>query len=212
MNLKLQWLQPGEPVQGPTLCFSFDSPQALFASPERALEIEWLKTGEAIRSNHILAISGLGVSGFSPDFTYWEKGELEDGTRRYVYPLFNDPALPFRAGLTLHATRGTWSSLPHEFEARDALLSRPASFYEQFAFITEEPWMGGVVKRNGFLFDPEGNPEKVNDILNVRDRDIVSIPLGAHPVSGDPGVKIGYFWVYWGNLEGREKFTKDKAL
>lgn len=229
MNLKLQWLNPGDKVDDFALCFGFDTTQGafgLFADPERNTEVVWLKAGDKVESAHNLVIAGVGATRCNPDFTRWEKGELEGGTARHVYPLLNDPSLPFRAGLTLHATKGTWSSLPHEFEREEILLPRPMPFFEKFAYITEEPGGWGIQTRIGHLFEdkyPLEGQAWVNDAVTIRDRDILSIPLGSHPVCFGPGVRGGYFWIFDSHNAGcpsatlsitgkREKFTKDKAL
>lgn len=225
MNLKLQWMKYGEPVQNLALSFGFASSYALFANPEQALKVDWLEEGNETRHEHNLVILAPGIFGYQPDFTKWDKGDLADGTARYVYPLFNDPSLPFRAGLTIHATKGTWSSLPHEFEREEILTPRPMPFREWFAYVTEEPGGQGVQLRIGHLFGEDeewGTGEYmrfINDMVTVRDRDIVEIPLGSHPVTALGGTKLGYFWLYTSSgpmaqtvMGMREKFTKDKAL
>lgn len=223
MNLKVQWMNRGDVVRDYALIFGFNSSQELFADPKKNLRVDWAETpfnGYELAYQNSLVITGFGE--IDPpddlDFILWEKGELEDGTRRYVYPLFNDPALPFRAGLTLHATKGTWSSLPHEFEREEILTPRPMPFYEKFAYVTQEPGGWGIQTRIGHLFTdyhPLELTEQrwVNDTVTIRDRDIIDIPLGSHSFTAGPGVLAGYFWVYWGdNLDSRQKFTKDKAL
>ena len=48
----------------------------------------------------------------------------------------------------------------------------------------------------------------INDVVIVKDRDICSIPLGSHPVSGGPGVVMAYFWIYaCEDLSLMEKFS-----
>lgn len=236
MNIKLQWMGKGEDVGGydvgPVLVFGFDNAKNLFDGPlSENLETMWVtgkdgdRTAKLARDNN-LVITGFGnVAPIDPTFTKWSKGEPENGTHRYVYPLFNDPALPFRAGLTLHAAKGTWSSLPHEFEREEILTPRPMPFREWFAYISEEPGGQGLQLRIGHLFQDNqewGTSEYisfVNDVVQVRDRDIVEIPLGSHPVTALPGVKIGYFWLYTSagpvaqvTMGQREKFQGDKAL
>lgn len=238
MNIKLQWMGKGEVVKEPALIFAFDNVGNLFkGNLEDELIVGWhLPPFESLsleldRPNN-LVITGFGnVAPVEPTFTKWPKGEPENGTHRYVYPLFNDPALPFRAGLTLHAAKGTWSSLPHEFEREEILTPRPMPFYEKFAYITAEPGGWGIQTRIGHLFEAPPDavglldlPHRIdapnrdmtvdwiNDAVVIRDRDILDIPLGSHPVTMGPGILGGYFWIYWGSLEGREKFTKDKAL
>jgi hypothetical protein len=238
MDLNLKWLQPGESVDDFAFCFGFDDTKALFADPSHALDVDWLKGGDTVKSTHNLVILGVGATRCSPDFTRWDKGELEDGTRRYVYPILNHPSLPFRAGLTIHVTKGTWSSLPHEFEREEILLPRPMPFYEKVAYVTEEPGGWGIQTRIGHLYGgPRVEPLRqdyyydfgdrdshwVNDTVTIRDRDILDIPLGSHPVCFGPGLRGGYFWIFDSHNAGcpsvttlitgkREKFQGDKAL
>lgn len=226
--MKLQWLPPNEIVDTPAVAFGFDTVEQLISGQ---LTISWLNEGGSPARLHNLIIAESGVSGEALGRAVIEatkaplvkhrKGKLVDGTARDVYPIFNDPALPFRAGLTVHAARGTWSSLPHAFEAAEILTPRPMPFYEQFAYVTDPPGGWGVQVRIGHLyqeFTPIGSyPLRqdvaedysvnfTNDAVVIRDRDILDIPLGSHPASGGPNCRLCYFWLYYGSLEGREKY------
>lgn len=233
--MKLQWLSQNEIVDTPVIAFGFDTVDQLISGQ---LTISWLGVGGSPARLHNLIIAESGVSGEALGKAVIEatkaplrkhrKGRLTDGTARDVYPIFNDPALPFRAGLTVHAARGTWSSLPHAFEAAEILTPRPMPFFEQFAYVTDPPGGWGVQVRIGHLYATPGvvgsytigssgesdqvQPnedyyhEWVKDTVIVRDRDILDIPLGSHPASGGPNCRLCYFWLYWGSLEGREKF------
>ena len=218
--MKLEWLKQGELVDTPAICFGFDSVDQLIKGQ---LTISWLGAGGSPVRLHNLVIAESGVSGevlgkavieaTKAPLVKHRKGRLIDGTARDVYPIFNDPALPFRAGLTVHAARGTWSSLPHAFEAAEILTPRPMPFYEQFAYVTDPPGMGGYQVRTGHLWPtgremsdasywwegPDADSTKIfiNDVIAIRDRDILDIPLGSHRVTGDAGVRLLYFGGDW---------------
>lgn len=139
------------------------------------------------------------------------KGNGHDGTLRMVYPIFSDVNLSFRAGLTVHAQRGTWSSLPHHFEREEILRTNPVPFFEKFAYITNPEGGEGIQTRVGHLY--KAGTKRIeynwtNDLMPIHDKNIIDIPLGSHAVTGGPGVRLAYFWVYadYNNLRGREKF------
>lgn len=234
--MKLQWLPQNEIVDTPAIAFGFDSVAQLINGQ---VTVSWLGIGGKGDKANNLIIAESGVSGevlgqavieaMQVPLAKHRKGKLKDGTARDVYPIFNDPALPFRAGLTVHAAHGTWSSLPHAFEAAEILTPRPMPFYEQFAYITFPPGGWGVQVRIGHLYatprvvgsytvgsydgnsdvqpTEDYNLEWVKDAVVIRDRDILDIPLGSHPASGGPGIQLCYFWAYWGWLDpSREKF------
>ncbi len=152
-----------------------------------------------------------GVAEFNYSKKPLIKGDEINGTLRYVYPIFSYTNLSFRAGLTVHAHKGTWSSLPHRFEREEILCSYPVPFFEKFAYITDPEGGEGIQTRIGHFYKvKDGNLRYswVNDLVSIHDKNIASIPLGSHAVTGGPGVRLAYFWVYadCNNLRGREKF------
>jgi hypothetical protein len=130
-------------------------------------------------------------------------GDPKRGTARRVYEFIGkDSGLDFRLGLTIHEARGTWSSEPHDFELEALKSLKPMRFWEQFAYITDPPNEWGIQIRQGFL-----NGEFMQDQQVIRDRDILSIPLGVHMVTAGPGVKLAYIWVYQAeDISSAEKF------
>ncbi len=139
------------------------------------------------------------------------KGNLDEGTSREVYPIFTDTRLSFRAGLTVHSTNGTWSSLPHHFERKEILRQNPTQFFEKFAYVTSPEGSEGIQVRTGHLFSENDRTidyKWANELVSIKDKDILDIPLGSHPVTAGPGVRLAYFWFYAdpNNLRGREKF------
>lgn len=205
--MKLEWLKQGESVDQPVLTFSFNDLNKLI---EGSPAVGFIRPGGTSEYTHTLAVIGLSedeiakalagyVEGGRKKFV---KGNADEGTLRDVYPIFNDPALSFRAGLTVHSARGTWSSLPHEFEREEILTPRPMPFYEQFAYVTDPPGGWGIQVRIGHHFqefaESRWDGHKFESAIEViRDRDILDIPLGSHPVTGGPGMKLCYFWAYW---------------
>lgn len=203
MTINLQWMTEGESVSETCLVFSFESAEKL---SQGVLSVSYVAADTALKQVNNLAVCGVGrnellKSVASLGYRKITKGNLEDNTARDVYPIINDPGLLFRAGLTVHASRGSWSSLPHKFEAEEILTPRPMPFYEQFAYVTDPPGGWGAQVRIGHVYHefPDSRFDGLqftNRIEVIRDRDILEIPLGSHPVTGGPGVRLMYFWIY----------------
>lgn len=134
-----------------------------------------------------------------------ERGNLDDGNFRYVYEYVGaESGLPFRAGLTVHASRGTWSSYPSHFHETVSVLS-PVNFYpdfeEVFAIMTDNPYGWGTIFR--------GTHENLG-IAVVKDGSIIDVPLGPHPIVAAPGTRIAYVWVYLVGSPGRNAPLPEK--
>lgn len=169
----------------------------------------WKMRADLVQLSKMLKTNKLVAIDYSNSPLY--KGDLDDGTFREVYPIFSDANLSFRAGLTIHGQYGTWSSLPHHFEREEILRTNPIPFFEKFAYITNPEGEEGIQTRVGHLY--KAGHKKIeydwtNDLVSIHDKNIVDIPLGSHAVTGGPGVRLAYFWVYadYNNLRGREKF------
>ena len=129
--------------------------------------------------------------------TQHTKGSLEDGDLRHVYQYVGKSSnLPIRAGLTVHCGKGGWSSTPHQFEKEYILSPKPMWFREQFAYLTYPKAGWGVQVRTGHLTEHEEYGHFINDVRVIADKDVLSIPLGSHPVSGGVGYQAAYFWCY----------------
>jgi 5-deoxy-D-glucuronate isomerase len=93
-----------------------------------------------------------------------------------------------RIGQTFHeGDGGTWSSLPHEFE------KYPEPGFEEFFFYV----LSGGSRRavqvgQGILHDGK----KIDSAWIVKDKQFSVIPMGYHPIAGEPNVKVGYIWCY----------------
>jgi len=196
MKLEMRWInQKTENVNG--LVFVLPNIDAIFGSRQVAAHLAKMNPLALHNCN-----LGLEVSGF--DFfekylalepTTNQRGCLSLGTARHVYEYVN-PArqdVSIYAGLTVHDTRGSWSSWPaHEFEVQafcSPIMIFP-NFNEKFAYITDpsDMWCLQVdVPASGDC-----------EIRVFRDRDITNVPLGAHPSVAAPGVRLAYFWAYTG--------------
>jgi hypothetical protein len=203
--MKIFWQQVGFNTTETTLNFGFNAVPDLM---DGKLNVDWLNPGTKLGYTHNLCmVPGIqhrpGPVAIPPAL---HKGKISGGSGRCVYPIINDPAYSFRAGLTVHKTLGTWSSLPHEFEKVEILEPRPMPFFEKFAYITDPGGGWGIQTRIGHLFGGRGNSNITfedgeswfcNDIQIIRDRDIMNIPLGSHPVTAGPGIRLAYIWAYW---------------
>ena len=129
------------------------------------------------------------VRGTSVVEPYWvTRGNAEDGTERKVALFVRNEEYGFYGGITVHQARGSWSSSElHDFEIDTVSCPSTGSpyphFREKFAYITW-PVRSWLVQCKGGVADIH------------RDRDIVSIPIGPHPVVAAPGTQLAYIWVY----------------
>ncbi len=166
----------------------------------------------------ILCISGFNfniyndVVEFMP--TIHNVGDKDLGYGRTVYEFVGaDSNIPIRAGLTVHDTFGTWSSWPpHQFEQESFMRPVADDFDEKFAIVTNPPGGWGVCTQTGY-FDSEisGYASLENRNVTFNDRDIITMPLGSHPICGGPGVQLAYFWAFQTkSLRFTEKFSKGK--
>lgn len=95
--------------------------------------------------------------------------------------------LQLRLGLTVHKGKGTWSSLPHAFEN-----NLEPDFEEVFFYLLKGGSERAFQVGRGVWCD--GSP--VDAVWPVKDRIFATIPLGYHPVVGEPGVEVRYVWAY----------------
>ena len=122
--------------------------------------------------------------------------------RRHVYHFATpDGILPtLRCGYTFHIGDSTWSSTPHPFE-----LNPEEGFEEVFLYLlkTSNPTMNATAIQVGAGMWEHG--KKIDEIWQVNDRDISAIPMGYHPVVGEPGVHVSYIWAYLAKKKNWEK-------
>lgn len=118
---------------------------------------------------------------------------------RKVYHYLNRQFVPsngLRAGLTIHSSSSTWSSLPHDFE-----LNPELGFEEIFFFHVSGGTNKGLQIRRGVWFDGTA----IDDISGFESKDFLPVPMGYHPVVGEPNVLISYLWCYIAKYEHWEK-------
>lgn len=101
-----------------------------------------------------------------------------------------------RLGLTVHRGAGTWSSLPHSFENHPE-----PGFEEIFFYLLSGGTRRAIQVGRGIWADGT----KVDATWFVEDRVFSVIPMGYHPVVGEPGVKVSYIWAYLAKKKEWEK-------
>jgi 5-deoxy-D-glucuronate isomerase len=113
----------------------------------------------------------------------------EGNATRDVYHFLKPggPAPTMRIGITKHRGRGTWSSLPHDFE-----LSTEPGFEEVFFYLLEGGPKRALQLGRGVWHDNSA----VDAVWPVEDHSFATVPMGYHPVVGEPGTHVSYVWVY----------------
>jgi 5-deoxy-D-glucuronate isomerase len=122
----------------------------------------------------------------------------EGNAKRDVYHYLKPggPAPTMRLGITMHRGKGTWSSLPHDFE-----LDIEPGFEEVFFYILKGGSKRGIQVGKGVWFD--NTP--VDTAWPVKDRTFGTVPMGYHPIVGEPGVHVSYVWAYLAKKKSWEK-------
>ncbi|HEY3272486.1 MAG TPA: 5-deoxy-glucuronate isomerase [Methanocella sp.] len=141
------------------------------------------------------------VKGSSTTITKAESHSIvvgEGNAQRDVYHFLKPkgPAPFLRLGITKHRGLGTWSSLPHPFE-----LNPELGFEEVFFFMLEGGPQKAVNVGRGVWFDGSA----ANGVWAVGDHTWSTIPMGYHPVVGEPGVQVSYVWAYLAKKNHWEK-------
>jgi 5-deoxy-D-glucuronate isomerase len=113
----------------------------------------------------------------------------EGNAQRDVYHFLKPggPAPTMRLGITKHRGLGTWSSLPHDFE-----LNTEPGFEEVFFYLLSGGPQRAVQVGRGVWHDNTA----VDSVWPIADRTFSTVPMGYHPVVGEPGTHVSYIWVY----------------
>ena len=127
------------------------------------------------------------------------EGNAQRDVYHYLKP--GGPAPTMRLGLTVHRGEGTWSSLPHDFE-----LNTEPGFEEVFFHMCKGATGRGVQLGRGVWFD--NSPADV--AWTFKDHTFSTVPMGYHPVVGEPGVHVSYVWVYLAKKKSWEKVKEDE--
>lgn len=122
------------------------------------------------------------------------EGNAQRDVYHYLKP--GGPAPTMRLGITVHRGEGTWSSLPHDFE-----LNTEPGFEEVFFHIMKGASKRGIQVGRGVWFD--NTPADV--VWPIKDHTFSTVPMGYHPVVGEPGVHVSYVWVYLAKKKSWEK-------
>src|SRR3989338_7448426 len=122
-------------------------------------------------------------------------GNCERDVHHFLLPS-NEPHLQIRLGQTFHRGEGTWSSLPHDFE------NYPESGFEEVFYYLLSGGTKKAIQVGRGLWD---DGSAVDAIWAVKDRQFSNIPMGFHPVVGEPGVQVGYIWAYLAKKKEWEK-------
>jgi 5-deoxy-D-glucuronate isomerase len=113
------------------------------------------------------------------------EGNAQRDVFHYLKP--HGPAPELRLGITKHKGVGTWSSLPHDFE-----LNTERGFEEVFFYLIAGGRSRAIQVGEGVWYD--NSP--VKDTWFVEDHSFGTIPMGYHPVVGEPGSTVHYVWAY----------------
>ena len=112
----------------------------------------------------------------------------EGNTEREVHHYATKDTSPYlRAGLTIHKGKNTWSSLPHDFE-----MHPEPGFEEIFFHMIKGGSRRSIQVKRGM--NHEG--EYIDELVQVFDREFIDVPMGYHPVVGEPDVTVAYLWAY----------------
>jgi len=106
------------------------------------------------------------------------------------------PAPTMRLGITIHRGEGTWSSLPHDFE-----LNTEKGFEEVFFYIIKGATERGIQVGRGVWHD--NTP--VDSVWPIKNNTFGTVPMGYHPVVGEPHAHVSYVWVYLAKKKSWEK-------
>lgn len=125
----------------------------------------------------------------------------EANTQRDVYHYLTpgSAAKTMRLGITKHCGKNTWSSLPHHFE-----LETEPGFEEVFFYILKGGPERAIQVGRGVWHDNSA----VDAVWPVRNNTFGTVPMGYHPVVGEPEVFVSYVWVYLAKKERWEKVKK----
>lgn len=114
-------------------------------------------------------------------------GEGNNQRDVYHYLKPGGPAPQLRLGITKHRGAGTWSSLPHDFE-----LNLESGFEEIFFYMITGGNRRAIQVGEGLWHDGSS----VKGTWFVDDHSFGTVPMGYHPIVGEPNSIVHYVWVY----------------
>lgn len=176
-----------------TLEVSFSGNVLLFKTPEERAEVH-LSEGDIEKVIFTYQGKTTTVASNEKHSIVVGSGNAERDVDHYLKP--NGCAPTMRLGITKHRGLGTWSSLPHHFE-----LATEPGFEEAFFYLLKGETQSAIQVGRGVWFD--NTP--VDAVWKVKDRSFSTVPMGYHPVVGEPGVHVSYVWVYLAKKKSWEK-------
>ena len=99
---------------------------------------------------------------------------------------------------------GTWASYPPHKHDTTALPKE--AWYEEIYHFIVEPKQGFGYQR---IYTAVGDPEPLNEVYVIENRDSVAIPKGYHPVASAPGYRVGFFWILAGEERAYAAWSED---
>lgn len=166
----------------------------VFEAPGERAEVH-LKDG-TINTVMFNAVKGVPVVINASDAHAIVVGEGNAQRDVYHYLKPGGPAPTMRLGITVHRGEGTWSSLPHDFE-----LHTEPGFEEVFFYLLKGARGRGIQVGKGVWFDNA----PVDTAWPIKDQTFGTVPMGYHPVVGEPGVHVSYVWAYLAKKPSWEK-------
>lgn len=123
----------------------------------------------------------------------WPKvHKIGDGNcQRTVYEILgaDGPSRHLRCGETVNQ-RGGWSSYPpHSFDMDE---TNAPQFEEVFVAFTRPRNGYALMRRKGKYWDGTD----ADDVAIIRSGEMLSAPLGSHPIVGAPNTEVMYVWFY----------------
>lgn len=118
-------------------------------------------------------------------------GNTDRNVYHYLKP--NGPSPELRLGITHHTAKGNWSSTPHPFE-----LNPVKGFEEVFFYLID----GRAIQIGRGLWQDN---KKADEIWKAKDHTWATVPMGYHPIVGEPDSTVSYVWCYICKKKGWEK-------
>lgn len=168
----------------------------VFETPNERAEVHLVENNLSLALNPVekVVFNGTEVNIKGVDALVVGSGNTQRHVYHYLRP--DGPALTLRLGITVHNGTGSWSSLPHGFE-----LNTEPGFEEVFFYLLNGGTGRGIQVGKGVWHDGE----RVDSIWQVHDRTFGVVPMGYHPVVGEPGVNVAYVWAYLAKKKEWEK-------
>ncbi|MFY7867777.1 5-deoxy-glucuronate isomerase [Roseateles sp.] len=171
--------------------------QLVFSTPNERAVVVLSEAGTIASVEHTDLSTGETRTILESDCKHIVVGEKNWERDVYHYLKPNPaPHLQMRLGLTVHRGDGTWSSLPHDFEN-----TLEPGFEEVFFYLLKgDPKKAFQVGRGVWADNAQ-----VDTVWPIQDRVFGVVPMGYHPIVGEPGVNVSYVWAYLVKVKHWEK-------